>query len=57
MSDKYNKLLKQKDELLKKRKKTDSIKEANELWEQVRKIDKWINNFDQLGEWKEDLYV
>lgn len=57
VSNKYNKLSKQSDELRKKYQKTDSIKKGNELREQIRKIDKLISNFYKLDEGKEDLYV
>lgn len=57
MSDKYDKLFRQGEELREKYQKTDNIKEGNKLWEQIRKIDKLISNFYQLDEWKENLYV
>lgn len=52
MSDKYKKLTKQRDELWKKCQRTDSKKEELELSKQVRKLDKQINDFYELGEWK-----
>lgn len=57
VSDKYDKLFRQGEELREKYQKTDNIKEGNKLWEQIRKIDKLISNFYQLDEWKENLYV
>lgn len=52
VSDKYNELSKQRDELLKKCQRTDSKKEEHELRKQVRKLDDQINGFYELGEWK-----
>ena len=52
VSDKYNELTKQRDELWRKCQKTDSKKKESELSEQVRKLDDQINDFYELGEWK-----
>ena len=52
VSDKYEELTKQRDELWKKCQKTDSKKEEHELRKQVRKLDDQINDFYELGEWK-----
>lgn len=52
VSDKYNELSKQRDELWKKCQRTDSKKEEHELRKQVRKLDDQINGFYELGEWK-----
>lgn len=54
MSDKYNELTKQRDELWKRCQRTDSKKEESELRKQVRKLDDQINDFYELGEWKGD---
>lgn len=54
VSDKYNELTKQRDELWKKCQRTDSKKEEFELMKQVRKLDDQINDFYELGEWKGD---
>ena len=56
VSDKYNELSKQRYELWKKCKKTDSKKEEAELREQVRKLDNQINGFYELDECKGDYY-
>ena len=52
VSDKYEELTKQRDELWKKCQKTDSKKEEFELMNQVKKLDDQINDFYELGEWK-----
>lgn len=52
VSDKYEELSKQRDELWKKCQRTDSKKKESELREQVEKLDKQINDFYELGEWK-----
>ena len=52
VSDKYNELTKQREELWKKCQRTDSKKKESELREQVRKLDKQINDFHELSEWK-----
>ena len=52
MSDKYNELTKQREELWKKCQRTDSKKKEAELREQVRKLDNQINSFYELDEWK-----
>ena len=57
VSDKYNELTKQRDELWKKCQKTDSKKKEAELREQVRKLDDQINDFYELGEWRENNNV
>ena len=57
VSDKYNELSKQRDELWKKCQRTDSKKEESELRKQVRNLDDQINDFYELGERKEDNYV
>lgn len=57
ISGKYNELTKQRDELWKKCQRTDSKKKEYELIEQVRKLDDQINDFYELGEWKENAYV
>lgn len=50
VSDKYNELTKQREELWKKCQRTDSKKEESGLREQVRKLDDQINDFYELGE-------
>lgn len=52
VSDKYNELSKQREDLWKKCQRTDSKKKESELREQVRKLDDQINDFYELGEWK-----
>lgn len=52
VSDKYNELTKQREELWKKYQRTDSKKKEAELREQVRKLDNQINSFYWLDEWK-----
>lgn len=52
VSDKYNELSKQREELWKKCQRTDSKKEDYELTKQVRKLDDQINDFYELDEWK-----
>lgn len=52
VSDKYDELSKQREELWKKCQRTDSKKEEYELMKQVRKLDDQINDFYELGEWK-----
>ena len=52
VSDKYNELTKQREELWKKCQRTDSKKKESELRKQVRKLDDQINDFYELGEWK-----
>lgn len=52
VSDKYNGLIKQREELWKKCQITDSKKKEFELREQVGKLDKQINSFYWLDEWK-----
>lgn len=52
LSDKYNKLSKQRVELWKECRKTDSKKKEFELREKVDKIDKEIDSFYCLDEWK-----
>lgn len=52
ISDKYDELIKQRDELWKKCQRTDSKKKESELREQVGKLDKQINYFYELGECK-----
>ena len=56
VSDKYEELTKQREELWKKCQKTDSKKEDFELKEQVRKLDNQINGFYELCEWKGEYY-
>lgn len=57
VSDKYNELTKQREELWKKCQRTDSKKKESELREQVSKLDKQIDSFYWLDEWKENVYV
>lgn len=57
VSDKYNELSKQREELWKKCQRTDSKKKEFELRDQVSKLDKQIDSFYWLDEWKEDNYV
>ena len=57
VSDKYNELSKQRNELWKKCQRTDSKQIVSEFREQVRKLDKQIDSFYWLDEWKEDVYV
>ena len=52
VSDKYEELTKQRDELWKKCQRTDSKKKEVELREQVRKLDNQIDSFYWLDEWK-----
>lgn len=52
VSDKYEELIKQRDELWRKCQKTDSKKKESELSEQVRKLNKQIDSFYWLDEWK-----
>ena len=52
VSDKYNELSKQRDELWKKCQKTDSKRKEFELRKQVGKLDKKIDSFSWLDEWK-----
>lgn len=56
VSDKYNELTKQREELWKKCQRTDSKKEEFELMEQVGKLDKKIDSFYWLDEWKGEYY-
>lgn len=53
----YNELSKQREELWEKCQRTDSKKKESELREQVGKLDNQINDFYELGEWKENVYV
>ena len=53
VSEKYNELTKQRDELWKKCQRTDSKKEESGLREQVRKLDNQINDFYCFNEFKE----
>lgn len=57
VSDKYNELTKQREELWKKCQRTDSKKEEIELRNQVIKLDDQINDFYELGEWRENNNV
>lgn len=52
VSDKYNELTKQREDLWKKCRRTDSKKKEAELREQVRNLDSQINGFYELCEWK-----
>lgn len=52
VSDKYNELSKQRENLWKRCQRTDSKKKEAELREQVRKLDNQINSFYWLDEWK-----
>lgn len=56
VSDKYNKLSKQREELWKKCQRTDSKKKESELREQVRNLDNQINGFYLLDGWKGESY-
>ena len=56
VSDKYNELTKQRDELWEKCQRTDSKKRESELREQVRKLDNQINGFYLLDGWKGESY-
>ena len=56
VSDKYNELSKQREELWKKCQRTDSKKKESELRTQVRKLDDQINDFYELNEWKGEYY-
>lgn len=56
VSDKYNELSKQREELWKKCQRTDSKKKEAELREQVRNLDNQINGFYLLDEWKGESY-
>lgn len=51
-SEKYNELSKQRDELWEKCQRTDSKKKESELREQVGKLDRQIDSFYWLDEWK-----
>lgn len=57
VSDKYDELSKQREELWKKCQRTDSKKKESELRKQVGKLDDQINDFYELGEWRENVYV
>ena len=57
VSDKYNELSKQREDLWKKCQRTDSKKKEAELREQVRKLDNQINDFYELGKWRENNNV
>lgn len=57
VSDKYNKLSKRREELWKECQRTDSKKKEFKLREQVGQLDKQIDSFYWLDEWKEDVYV
>ena len=57
VSDKYNGLTKKRKELWEKCQRTDSKKKESVLREQVGKLDKQIDSFYWLDEWKEDIYV
>ena len=57
VSDKYNELSKQREDLWKKCQKTDSKKEEFELMNQVKKLDDQINDFYELGKWRENNNV
>lgn len=57
ISDKYKELTKQREELWKKCRRTDSKKKDFELREQVRKLDKQINGFYELGKMEENNNV
>lgn len=52
VSGEYEELTKQREELWEKCRKTDSKKEEFELMKQVRELDKQINDFYELSEWK-----
>lgn len=52
VSDKYNELSKQRENLWKRCQATDSKKKEAELREQVRRLDNQINSFYWLDEWK-----
>lgn len=52
VSGEYEELTKQRKELWEKCRKTDSKKEEFELTKQVRELDKQINDFYELSEWK-----
>ena len=52
VSDKYNELTKQREDLWKKCRRTDSKKKEAELREQVGNLDSQINGFYELDEWK-----
>lgn len=55
VSDKYKELTKQRDELWNKCYRTDSKRKESKLKEQVRDLDDQINDFYELGEWKENI--
>ena len=57
VSDKYNELSKQREELWQRCQRTDSKKEESELRKQVRKLDDQINDFYELGKWRENNNV
>lgn len=56
VSDKYKELSKQRDELWERCQGTDSKKKESELREQVGKLDKQIDGFYWLDEWKGEYY-
>lgn len=56
VSDKYEELTKQRDELWERCQRTDSKKKESELREQVGKLDKQIDSFYWLDEWKGEYY-
>lgn len=55
-SEEYRELTSKRDELNKKRRKTDSKKREYELTEEIRELDKLINDFYYLTEYKEEVY-
>lgn len=55
-SEKYRELTSKRDELNKKRRKTDSKKREYKLTEEIRELDRLINDFYGVSEYKEELY-
>lgn len=51
VSEEYNKLSKQREDLWNMCQKIDSKKKASELIEQIKKLDEQINGFYELSEW------
>lgn len=57
VSERYRILSEQREDLFRKSCVTDSKKEEAELRGRVQKLVEQINDFYELGEWKEDVYV
>ena len=55
-NEKYKELESKRDELSKRRRKTDSKKREYELTEEIQELDRLINDFHDVSEYKEELY-